>query len=189
MSTILDLPEARKRVKRWTVAEYEHFTELGAFKKNVELIRGIPLNKPPESPEQTFISHVIYKMLLNWLPEGFVALHKAPLSLRDSEPEPDVSVIRGNKSDFRDRHPTTAALVIEVAVSSAELDRADASLYAEASVEEYWIVLPKQRQIEVYREPRDGVYAMKIICEAPAVLECGSVPQVRVDLAELFKVG
>ncbi len=43
MATILDLPEARERVMRWSVKDYERFTELGVFRKNVELIRGIVL--------------------------------------------------------------------------------------------------------------------------------------------------
>jgi hypothetical protein len=42
-------------------------------------------------------------------------------------------VVRGSESDFRTAHPKTAELAIEVAVSSPELDRENASLYAEAS--------------------------------------------------------
>lgn len=188
MSTILDLAEARERVKRWTVAEYERFTELGAFKKNVELIRGIIVEKMSKSPLHRFIALALYDLLSRLLPDGFFAMHEAPLRLSGSVPEPDVCVVRGQKVDYRDRHPSTAALVIEVAVSSVELDRENASLYAEAGVDEYWIVLPQQRRVEVHREPRDGTYAVKTVCEAPAVLECVSAPQIRVDLNDLFKV-
>ena len=187
MSTILDLPEARERVKRWTVAEYERFTELGAFKKNVELIRGIIVEKMSKSPLHRFIALALYDLLSKLLPDGFFAMHESPLRLSGSEPEPDVCVVRGYRADYRDRHPTTAALVIEVAVSSAELDRENAGLYAEAGVDEYWITLPLQRRVEIYREPRDGTYAVKTVCEAPAMLECASVPQIRVALDELFK--
>jgi Uma2 family endonuclease len=42
-------------------------------------------------------------------------------------------------------------LVIEVAVGNAELERAMASIYAEAGVEEYWINLDEKHAIEVYR--------------------------------------
>lgn len=187
MSTLLDLPEARERVMRWSVKEYERFTEMGAFRKNVELIRGIIVEKMSKSPLHRFIALALYDLLAAILPDGFFALHESPLRLSDSEPEPDVAVVRGVKSDYRDCHPSTAALVIEVAVSDVSLDRENASLYAEAGVEEYWIVLPKQRQVEVYREPRDGAYAFKLTCDAPSVLECASVPGVRMNLDELFK--
>ena len=187
MVAILDLPEARERVVRWSVEEYERFVELGAFRKNVELIRGIIVNKMSKSPLHRFISLALYDLLSSILPVGFFALHESPLRLADSEPEPDLAVVRGQKSEYRDRHPDTAALVIEVAVSSVSLDRENAHLYAEAGVDEYWIVLPKQRQVEVYREPSGGVYSSKSVCEAPAVLECAGVPGVRVDLGELFR--
>ncbi len=187
MSAILDLPEARERVKRWTVAEYEHFTELGAFRKNVELIRGIIVEKMSKSPLHVTIGLYLYRLLAHLLPAEFSIRHEAPLRVNNSMPEPDISVVRGSDSDFARQHPTSAALVIEVAVSSVELDRENASLYAEAGVEEYWIVLPKQRQVEVYRELRDGVYSVKVICESPVVLECVNVPQIRVNLDELFK--
>ncbi len=70
-----------------------------------------------------------------------------PLSLADSEPEPDISVTRGGEGDFSSAHPTTAELVVAVAVSSPALDRENASLYAEAGVKEYWIMLGTEREL------------------------------------------
>ena len=61
-------------------------------------------------------------------------------------------------ADFGTRHPATAELVVEVAVSSVAPDRENASLYAEAGVTEYWIVLGETEQVEVYRRPVGGVY-------------------------------
>jgi Uma2 family endonuclease len=178
MSALLDLPEARQRVKRWSVKEYERLTELGAFRKNVELIRGIIVEKMSKSPLRVTLALYLFRLLSRLLPEGFSVRFEAPLRVRDSVPEPDISVVRGTDADFARQHPTTAALIIEVAVSNVDLDRENASLYAEAGVDEYWIVLPNQRQVEVYREPQDGAYT---------VLECSSVPGVRVNLEELFK--
>lgn len=187
MEAILDLPEARARVKRWTVAEYERLGELGAFGKDVELIRGIIVRKMSKSPLHRFIAQALYDLLLQLLPEGFFAMHEAPLRLGNSEPEPDVSVVRGRKADFRDRHPASAALVMEVAVSSVELDRENASLYAEAGVEEYWIVMPEQAQVEVYRHPLAGAYSERLVYSPPSLLTATSVPLVEVDLEDLFR--
>lgn len=187
MEGILELPEARARVKRWTVEEYDRLGELGAFGKDVELIRGIIVRKMSKSPLHRFIALSLYDLLSKLLPGGFFAMHESPLRLGGSEPEPDVSVVRGQKSDFRDRHPSTAALVIEVAVTSVELDRANASLYAEARVEEYWIVMPMECQVEVYRRPLAGAYTQKVVCQPPALLESSSVPGAKVDLGDLFR--
>jgi Uma2 family endonuclease len=95
-------------------------------------------------------------------------------------------IVRGEESDFDRKHPTTAELVIEIAVSSAALDRENASLYAEASVAEYWIVLAEEQQIEVYRQPAEGLYRQKRLYSLGETLPCESVPALQVPLAEWF---
>lgn len=50
-------------------------------------------------------------------------------------------MIKGKEQEFFVAHPTTAERVIEVAVSSPAHDRENVSLFAEAGVKEYWIVL------------------------------------------------
>ena len=61
-----------------------------------------------------------------------------------------------------------------------------AALYAEAGVEEYWIVLPVERRVEVYRRPQDGSSLDRAVVEGDTVVTCGSLPAIRVRLAELF---
>ena len=77
-------------------------------------------------------------------------------------------------------------MVVEVAVVSPALDRELASLYAEADVKEYWIVLAAERKVEVYRRPEGGRYQEKQTVAAGEVLECSSVPGVRIRLTDLF---
>ena len=98
MKTFLDLPESRARVKRWTVSEYERFTELGAFQKDVELIHGIILEKISKSPLHRYMALALYDFLKANLPPGFLVMHEAPLMLEDSMPEPDVMVVQGWKN-------------------------------------------------------------------------------------------
>ena len=157
MSGILDLPEMRARVRRWTVAEYEKLGDDPAFRRT-ELIRGIIVNKMSKSPLHSTITTRLYIFLLQVLRHGFVARQEQPLRLMDSMPEPDISVMRGTLAEFATRHPATADLVVEVAVSSVAPDRENASLYAEAEVREYWIVLGEAEQVEVYRQPVEGIY-------------------------------
>ena len=95
-------------------------------------------------------------------------------------------ITRGALADFRVTHPTTAELVIEVAISSLEIDRVKALIYAEAGVKEYWIVCPEQKEVEVYRSPTPQGYAECSVLSSPAVLECPVLPGVRVDFGALF---
>jgi Uma2 family endonuclease len=112
---------------------------------------------------------------------------EGPLTLRDSEPEPDVSVVDGHESDFLHHHPATALLTVEVAVSSAELDREKATLYAEAGVAECWLILAERRVVEVLRHPVDGAYRDREILTAADTLRCQPLPGVELSLAELFR--
>ncbi len=89
-------------------------------------------------------------------------------------------------ANFFAAHPTTAELVVEVAVSTPLLDRENASLYAEAGVKEYWIVLGHERCVEVYRRPENGRYQERYILGADVPLECASVQGVRFGVSELF---
>lgn len=77
-------------------------------------------------------------------------------------------------------------MVIEVAISSPELDRKNASLYAEAAVREYWIILGNQRQVEVYRGLENGRYGEKLVFELNDSLECASIPGLAVQIRDLF---
>jgi Uma2 family endonuclease len=74
-----------------------------------------------------------------------------------SEPEPDVSVVYGARSEYVHHHPGPGAiaLVIEVADSSLAFDRGDKrSKYASAGIPQYWIVNLNENVVEVFSQPQ-----------------------------------
>ena len=186
MTAILDLPEVRQRVSPLTVEDYHRLGEFNENGKRTELIRGIVIEKMSKSPLHATIASRLFKLLLPLVPEGYTARKEEPLTLRDSEPEPDIAIVKGSDADFARSHPTTAALVVEVVVTSVELDRELALVYAEAGVEEYWIVLGNDCAVEVYRRPVNGVYQEKATILSGRELPCRSVPGVSVALEQLF---
>lgn len=182
MTAILELPEVRRRVFPLSVEEYHRLGEC----KRTELIRGIVIEKMRKSPRHRKCTVKLYKIILSQIPVGYTAWQDEPLTLKDSEPEPDISVVQGTDDDYDEEHPGSASLVVEVAVSSVALDRELASVYAEAGVTEYWIVLVKERLVEVYRQPVDGKYQQKITVGVETVLLCASVPGVAIPLSAIF---
>ncbi len=102
-----------------------------------------------------WVLHRIEEILKAAFPTGFTIRTQAPLSLlEDSDPEPDVAVVAGGPDDYREDHPKTAALIVEVSDASLRFDQTyKASLYASAGIADYWIVNVAQRVIEVHREP------------------------------------
>ena len=186
MSTLLDLPEVRARLARLPVAAYEALTEMGVLEKRSELIRGFIVQKTSKSPLHYTLNERLCATFRLQLPAGYVVRPEGPLRLADSEPEPDIAVVRGSRDMFLASHPTSAELVVEVAVSSVALDRENAALYAEAGVPEYWIVLGLEKAIEVYRQPQAGIYRQKRLYTRGETLVCESIPDLQSALAEWF---
>lgn len=152
----MDATLAEPRLLLWSKDEYYKMAEIGLFDgKRVELIEGQVLEMTP-----MLSGHATATMLVaEALGKVFASHHflrvQLPLSVSaTSDPEPDVAVIEGAIRDYRDAHPTTAVLVVEVADSSVDYDRTDkASLYASAGVADYWVVNLPQRRLEVFRNP------------------------------------
>jgi Uma2 family endonuclease len=186
MIDVLDVPEIRARVSPVSVAEYHHLGEFNENGRRTELIRGIIIEKRSKSPLHRYVANALRRTLEVQIPSDFTLFYQDPITTSDSEPEPDLLVARGAEADFRVTHPTEAELAIEVAISSLEIDRVKALIYAEAGVKEYWIVCPKENQVEVYRQPSPQGYAERGVLVGPMILECSVLPGVRVDFGALF---
>jgi len=186
MSAILEIPEVRRRVSPLSVEEYHRLDEFNENGRRTELIRGIIIEKMSKSPLLSAIAKRLYDTIAQQLPRGSVVRREDPLTLADSEPEPDIAVVRGKEKDSFHTHPKTAELVIEVAIADATLDRKNTLLYAEAGVPEYWIVLGKPRRLEVYRRPEKGAYREKRVAGPGETLPCASVPGLSIRVSELF---
>ena len=186
MTELLEVPAIRQCVSPLSVAEYHQLGEFNENGRRTELIRGIVIEKMSKSPLHCFIASELREILTAQITPEFVIFFQDPITTIDSEPEPDVMAVRGSRKDFRAAHPTTAELVIEVAVTSLEIDRVKALIYAEAGVKEYWIVCPEEKRVEVFRQPGAQGYAETLTVCAPAVLASTALPGVQVDLAALF---
>jgi len=186
VSSILEIPEVRQRVSPLSVAEYHRLGEFNENGRRTELIRGIVIEKMSKSPQHTSLATRLFRIISGLLPAGFVARKEEPLTLTDSEPEPDLAVVRGEEKDFAHAHPATADLVVEVAISSAALDRANVSLYAEAGVNEYWIVLGGREAVEVYCRPLGSDYTETRIYERGDTISCVAVPEIILPVDAIF---
>ena len=141
-----------------SVEQYYKMNEFSPDLTKTELIKGIIIEKIPKSPLHTYLLHWLFEFFSSKLPAGYLLRKEDPLTLTASEPEPDIAIVKGNFVDFRHTHPTRAELVIVIAISSLELDREKAEIYALAGIPEYWIIVPRDAVVEVYREPTEGKY-------------------------------
>jgi Uma2 family endonuclease len=147
------------RLARISVEKYEAMVAAGVLTKRdrVELIEGNLVRKMTKYPPHTVTTGLCLDAIQGTLPSGWHARQEGPVRIpgRDSEPEPDVSVARGKRTDYLNRHPgpDDLALVVEVSDSSVEDDRAMTVTHGGGGIPVYWLVNIPDRQLEVYTEP------------------------------------
>lgn len=185
MVSLLTRPEFQKRTLPLSVKAWHAMIAQGLAPRRAELVRGVILEKISKSILHTKILSRLLRLLQTALGDSFWIRKEDPITLTDSEPEPDVSVVMGREENY-DHHPVSAALVVEVAVTTLREDREMVPIYAEAQVAECWIVDVAGKGIEVYREPVGSSYAVTERIGAGGVLRCASLPGVVVDVDALF---
>lgn len=186
MIDLLNQPGFQRRVIPLSVKAWHQMIAKGLAPERAELIRGVIVEKMPKSILHIKLAGRLFIILLEAVGSRFWVRKEDPLSLEDSEPEPDLSVIEGREEEFNS-HPSTAKLVVEVSVSTLAEDRAQAPIYAEAGVEEYWIINGRERCIEVFRKPGSAGYEIQETHTAGQTLLCAALPGVSVDVAALFQ--
>jgi Uma2 family endonuclease len=145
------------RTRRWTRREYDRLIELGVLHEDepIELLAGRLVVREPQRTPHAVATQLAAEALRAAFGAGWTVRVQLPLALDDeSEPEPDVAVVRGRPRDYLREHPSSPALVVEVARDSLRADRTlKARLYARAGIADYWIVDLVHRVLEVHRSP------------------------------------
>jgi Uma2 family endonuclease len=144
--------------RKWTVEEYNKMAECGVIApdERVELIDGevVPLSAHDKihSDSVALATNVLVRLY------GDTHLVRVGLPIQVgeySEPEPDFALVKPEHQTESGRHPTKPDLVIEVSYTSLSRDRMKkVSLYASASIPEYWIVNLWERCLERHLEPK-----------------------------------
>lgn len=144
--------------RKFTVQDYHRMIDAGVLGEDdrVELLEGFLVSKMPHNPSHDGTIELLEEVLRQSLPSGWRIRIQSAVTTTDSEPEPDLAIVRGTSRSFLQRHPLShdIGLLIEVADSTLLQDRDEkARLYARAGIVEYWIANVRDRQIEVFRQP------------------------------------
>lgn len=84
------------------------------------------------------------------------------IPLNDSEPEPDIALVRDRSYKNAHPQPDDIFLVIEFSNTSLAKDTEDKPLvYAQAGIDEYWVVNLRDRCVILHRDPSGDNYQTK----------------------------
>jgi Uma2 family endonuclease len=105
----------------------------------------------------------------------------------ESVPLPDIVWVRERSYRAGRPQPSDIFLIIEVADSSLRRDRdVKREIYAEAGIQDYWIVKLRDFSIEVYRQPSRGAFADKRTYQMDETVASLVFPSARLEVADLF---
>lgn len=167
---------------RLSVEDVNRMAEFGVLRKEdrVELIDGVLVDVSRPGPEHSAIVAWLTRHFVVGCPGWDVRLQDV-LLVAGGFLSPDLVVAEPLP---RDRHPATAALVVEVSVTTLRHDTAKAPRYARAEVGEYWIVDVERRCVVVHTEPGSDRYTRTTVHGEEAVLRApaGAPPVAVADL-------
>lgn len=172
------------------VNDYYKMAEVGIIGHDdkVELIKGEIVYMSPSSSMHAHVVNILNRMYSKSIIDSFLLSIQNPLFIsKFSQPEPDVLIVK-NKS-YKDDHPTSSdvLILIEVSASTLKTDQTTKKdLYAEAKIQEYWIVNLVDKQVEVYTGPENGTYQKAEIFGLEDTVK-GKVVNVMVQVKELFE--
>lgn len=189
------------RLRRFSLAEYQHLIELGIFDEDerIELLDGLLVEMSPINPRHAvcvdklggLMNHLLYK-------KAWIRV-QAPVTLEGyaSQPQPDVTIALLQPTVYEERHVNASEtlLLIEVADSSLHTDQTDKlKLYASAGISEYWIVNLIDNQLEIYQEPYlsangEGIYKLKRTYTRDETVALQAFPECQIDLNEILPRG
>ena len=154
-SAAADVPLVEPITKKWSREEFYKLAELGWFQdQRVELIEGEIVVVSPQSFPHARSLHTTFQILNETFGTEYWVRSQLPLvRAPSSEPEPDISVVKGACESYSD-HPTTALLVVEVSITTLDFDKSQkAGLYASMGVPDYWVLDLENCQLLVHRQP------------------------------------
>lgn len=184
---MLDVP--MKTLAKWSVDDYHRMVEAGILRdRKVELLAGEIIEMSPETPIHYTTAKRSTKYLERLLMGRADVRFNGPITLADSEPEPDIAIVRLPESAYIDRHPdsTDVYWIVEVAKTSLRKDLdLKALVYAIANIQEYWILDLSSPQMIVLRHPQNGHYTTEQIVR-DGVVSPLAFPDLQVSVEQLL---
>ena len=172
--------------------EYLRMGEAGVFAPDarLELIEGEIIEMAPIGPPHLSRVNILNHLFVERVGRDAIVSVQNSLALAErSVPQPDLALLRRRKDHYSTTLPSAAdvLLMVEVADSTLRFDiGTKVPLYARSGIVETWVVDVNERCIHVNREPQAAGYSASFIAREGERVSCLSLPQLVIDVAELF---
>ena len=176
----------------FTAEQYERMGELGVLpaNKNYELIEGEIIEISSIGSRHAAGVDVLGRTLNRQVGDDVIVRVQSPILLDDdSEPQPDITLLRFRADFYRESHPTPADVLLVIEVADATLDtdrRMKLPLYARAGIPEAVVLNLRDEQLEHHTDPRDGIYRVTRIFKRGERFTSSAVSGVTFDVSAVL---
>lgn len=177
------------RLMTWTVQDYHDLIDKGCLNnRRVELINGQLVKMAPQSPEHADSVKFLYDTLSEALRNRAIVRESKPITLSDSEPEPNVAIVAGSRKDYKKRHPTPCDIILVAEISKSTIFKdcgLKLGLYATEGVREFWIINLVHHNVRVLKNPEGSGYSYDRIFSSGYIAPA-AFPDCQVNVEEIF---
>jgi Uma2 family endonuclease len=184
--------ETTFNLRLWTVEEYRRMALTGILdsSERVELIEGKIIRMSAKgTAHRSAVGRTDYLFKEALKNRAWVSVQD-PIALNaNSEPEPDIAVVKIDPLDYADHHPTPEEvyLIIEVADSSLKFDcDTKGKAYAKAGIADYWVLDVIDRELYVYRQPTLEGYKSKTVLNEDKTISPLKFPELQVNIRDML---
>lgn len=178
-----------KVLAKWTVDDYHRMIETGILdSRHVELLAGEIYEMTPEGPPHTFYGGSLADNFRDRLGHRALVREAHPITLADSEPEPDIAIVRGSWTQYQHRHPGPEDILLLVEVSDSSLTKdleQKKAIYAAAGIQEYWVLDLTIHQLIVFRHPVGDNFQSRQDLQEGTIAPLAS-PDIKISLSQLL---
>lgn len=179
-------------LKKWNVEDYHRMIEFGILTPadQVELLEGVIVQLNPQRSPHAATTQCASDYLRERLMGQVIVRVQLPITLPpDSEPEPDIAIVRLDPRKYFYRHsqPDDILFLAEVADSTLNEDRTrKASLYAKANISEYWVLDVNRRQVLGFRRSNGDLYTEEFVLSENDSIELSTFQGIVFSTGQLF---
>jgi Uma2 family endonuclease len=176
---------------KWSLDDYHQMIDAGILDdRAVELINGEIVQMSPEGVPHTFYCRGTAKYLRSILGDRAEISEAHPITLpNDSEPEPDIAIIRTPDTLYQTRHPQPDDILWLIEVSNSTLVKdlgVKKDLYARSGIPEYWVMNLQINELVVFKNLTADGYQSKAAF-SDGFISPLAFPDISIDIQRLFR--
>ena len=175
---------------KWSLQDYHQMIDTGLLDdRKVELLCGEIIEMSPEGVPHSSYCRETGEYLRRLLGDRAKISEAHPITLpNNSEPEPDIAIVKISPTLYRDRHPQVSDIFWLIEVSNSTLVKdlgMKKDIYTDAGISEYWVMNLRELVLVVFRDLTASGYQSETRFNS-GLISPTAFPDISIDVQQLF---